>query len=85
MSNAIQFLESLGRNPAPIDYVAAVAALDVDEAQRQALMDRNHAGLNDLLGGRPKMLCLILPADEPAPEGEEQPEAPAEETPPTEQ
>lgn len=85
MPQTIQFLEALGRNPAPIDYAAAVARLDVDEPQRQALLDRNPAALNDLLGGRHKMFLLILPADEPAPDSEEQPEEPAEETPPTEQ
>jgi hypothetical protein len=67
MSNVIQFLESLGRNPAnalpPADYAAAVAALDIDDAQRQALLDRDHAALNGLLGGRAKVYCLVAPAE----------------------
>lgn len=67
MSNVIQFLESLGRNPAndlsPADYAAAVAVLDIDDTQRQALLDRDHAALNDLLGGRAKVYCLVAPAE----------------------
>lgn len=67
MSNVIQFLESLGRNPAnglsPADYAAAVAVLEIDDAQRQALLDRDHAALNGLLGGRAKMYCLVAPAE----------------------
>ena len=67
MSNVIQFLEALGQNPAPADYAAAVAALDIDEAQRQALLDCDHAALNDLLGGRGKVYCLVVPAEEEEP------------------
>ena len=67
MSNVIQFLESLGRNPASAlphaDYAAAVAALEIDDAQRQALLDRDHAALNGLLGGRAKVYCLVAPAE----------------------
>ena len=67
MSNVIQFLESLGRNPAAAlphaDYAAAVAALEIDDAQRQALLDRDHAALNGLLGGRAKVYCLVAPAE----------------------
>lgn len=67
MSNVIQFLEMLGRNPAPTDYATAVAALDVDEAQRRALLDGDHATLAELLGGRSKMYCLVVPAEEEEP------------------
>jgi hypothetical protein len=67
MSNVIQFLEALGQNPAPADYAAAVAALDIDEAQRQALLNRDHARLNDLLGGRSKVYCVVVPAEEEEP------------------
>ena len=88
MSNTIRFLEVMGRGPvlSPLEYTSAVAALDVDDDQRQALLARDHNALNDLLGGRKKMMCLILPAeDEPAPgDDEQQPEEPAEDT-PTEQ
>lgn len=68
MSNVITFLESLGQDAAfagqtPEAYADAVAALDVDDAARQALLARDAAGLNDLLGGRMKMMCLLFPAD----------------------
>lgn len=62
MSNVIQFLESLGSNQAlsSADYAATVATLDVNDEQRQALLDRNHAGLSDLQQGRSTMRCLIM-------------------------
>lgn len=68
MSNVIVFLESLGRNPALAtasgdEYAAAVDALGLDDAPRQALLDRDPAALNALLGGRLKMMCLLFPAD----------------------
>lgn len=66
MSNVIQFLETAGRNAmlSPADYAAAVAALDVDDAHRQALADRDHAALNDLLDGRVKMFCYVATPDD---------------------
>lgn len=93
MSNVIQFLESLGNNSSfrhfsSSDYDALVAALDVDACERQALLDRDCDALNGLLGGRPKMMCLIWqPEQEPAREdgdqqGEEQP---VEEKPPVDE
>lgn len=62
MSNVIQFLESLGSNQAlsSADYAASVAALDVNDAQRQALICRDHRGLSDLHEGRATMRCLIM-------------------------
>lgn len=68
MSNVIAFLESLGKDAAlagqsPQAYAAAVEALGLDDAPRQALLARDAAGLNDLLGGRMKMMCLLFPAD----------------------
>lgn len=61
MSNAIQFLEALGNNPALSagEYAATIATLGVDEAQRQALLGRDHAALNDLLGGRATMRFFV--------------------------
>lgn len=68
----------------PSEYEAAVARLDVDDAQRQALLGRDGSALNDLLGGREKMICMIWPADEPARKDDDQPgeEQPVEDTPP---
>ena len=67
MSGTIQFLESLGTNPSTaLDYEAAIAALDVTEVERLALRQRDHAALNDLLGGRRKMFFGVLaPHEEP--------------------
>lgn len=69
MSNVIQFLESMGRNPgiprlSVADYAATVALLDVGDAERQSLLSRDHSSLNDLLGGRVKMFHTIFPAEE---------------------
>lgn len=61
MSNVIQFLETIGRSPVSArEYAASVNALDVDAAQQQALMHRDHAALNALLGGRTKLFCSVL-------------------------
>ena len=87
MSNVVQFMERLGsgpRNLSVADYAASVAALDIDDEQRRALLDRDHDALSGLLGGREKMMCVVWPADEPVREddqpAEEQPEedAPSE-------
>ncbi len=66
MSNVIRFLESLGAQPAlsPMEYAATVAVLGVDGEQKQALLDRNQTTLNDLVGGRPTMLCFIATPDD---------------------
>lgn len=88
MSNVIAFLEEMGNNAAlasqsPEDYAAAVDALGLDDAPRKALLDRDPAALNDLLGGRLRMMCFLLPAEGEEPQkGEEQPdngEQPAQE------
>lgn len=87
MSNAVQFLESLGSNPAltrlsAAEYAATVAALNVDDAQRQALLDRDIDALNGLLGGRVQMLCLIMnPEEQPVRKDDDEEEAPSEDTP----
>jgi len=86
MSNAIQFLAGLGSKAAlsPSDYAAAVGALDVEDTlQKQALLDRDHVALNEMLDGRVQMLCLILsPDDQPVRKEEEQPaEEPSEDFP----
>lgn len=88
MSNMVQFLETLGSNPAltklsASEFEAIVATLDVADAQRQALLTRDDAALNDMLGGRERMLCVIWPADEPGRENDQPGEdEPADDTPP---
>lgn len=81
MSNSLQFLVAMGSNAHmaqlnPAQYAAAVAALELDDDSRAALLDRDGDRLGVLLGGRQIMSCLIAPAeDEPAREGgEEEPE-----------
>src|SRR3546814_11960020 len=69
MTNASQFLEALGRSPvlAGDPFLAcpdAVEALEVSEAERMALRDRDHAALNKLLDGRVRVMCLITTPDD---------------------
>lgn len=70
MSNVIQFLESMGSRPAPsaAEYAAIVAGLEINEAQRKALLDADHAALNELLDGRAKMYCYVSAPNEKEPE-----------------
>lgn len=85
MSNVIEFLDRIGRNPMPSAeaYAASVAVLDVDAPEREALLAHDAAGLNDLLGGRPMMWCAVFepsrqPDQEPdgeVPEGDEDEQA----------
>jgi hypothetical protein len=81
MLDAIRFLEQAGRDHLSADdYVSAVAALDVSGAQKQALLDGNHAALADLLKARPSMFFGVF-APEEAPEEaplEDQPDEPDE-------
>lgn len=77
MSNVIQFLETLGSNSAQArfsttQYAAAVASLDLGDAQRRALLARDYAELSSLLGGRGKMMCVINAPDEEIGSDEEQ-------------
>lgn len=68
MSEVIRFLESMGRNPAITagEFAASVAALEVDDAHKQALLQRDAISLNDLLGGRERMmLAQWAPDSEP--------------------
>jgi hypothetical protein len=69
MSNLVRFLESVGRHPAtvfsrPTDYIRAVASLDVDEAQRLALLNRDSSALGSLLNARTEMICAICTPDD---------------------
>ena len=69
MSNVIQFLESMGKdaalsNMSPEEYTTAVKALGVDDVAKHALLSRDHAALNDTLGGRKKMMMMLAPAED---------------------
>ncbi len=73
MLNTIRFLETIGANViSPVDYAATVAALDVDQSEKVALLQNDHAALNDLLGGRSKMFFGVF-APEEAPFREDTP------------
>lgn len=67
MLNTIRFLETMGANVvSSADYAATVAALDVDQLEKVALLQHDHAKLNDLLGGRQKMFFAVcVPEEEP--------------------
>lgn len=71
MSNAIRFLESLAQDPAyarlsESQKQALLDQLDVEPAQRDALRQGDADALSQLLGGRERMMCLIIaPGDEP--------------------
>lgn len=76
MSNVIQFLESMGKDPAASnmsseEFTAAVKALDVDDVAKYALLNRDHAALNMLLGGRTKMMMMLVPAEDDEGEGKD--------------
>ena len=84
MSNVIQFLETLGREPLQTaEYGAAVAALDIGKEERQALVACNGIELNDLLGGRSKMYLMVATPEEDVPEEapDDVPEFPGETVP----
>ena len=77
MSKVIRFLESMGsnasmRNMSAEADAAAVAALDVDQLQRDALLQRDHAALNASLGGRAtQMMMSLFPVEETQRDDEE--------------
>lgn len=78
MSNVIQFLESMGRDASSsrltaAGYAEVLAKLDVAPEARDALLQRDAAALNALLGGRNQILFALLPVD-PDKQGEEQPQ-----------
>ena len=83
MSNVVQFLETLARNPKPLsaeDFAVSVANADLEPASQHALLARDADALNRVLGGRPMMMCLVAPAENDEPQDEEQPDG-EEETP----
>jgi hypothetical protein len=72
MLEVIRFLESMGANQVDAaDYAAAVSTLELDHDQKQALLDRNHSVLNDLIGGRSEMFFGVLAPDEEQPDREQ--------------
>ena len=82
MSDVIDFIESLGAQPAisPHRYAVAIERLAVDDATREALLGRDAAALGVALGGRDVMWCAIRSPDE-TPVDEPWREEPAREDP----
>ena len=72
MSNVIRFLESLGRDAAttPEAYARAVRGLDVDPEVRDALLRRDRAALDRLLGARHTVMIVLVPAEDDEPKDE---------------
>ena len=66
MSHVIQFLAAMGRNTdklSAVEYAATVSRLGLDHPCEQALIDRDPAALNELLGGRDNMRCIVWPTE----------------------
>lgn len=80
--DAIRFLELAGREQmSAADFASAVSQLGVDQPQRQALLDGDHATLAELLSARPKMFFgVFAPEEEPLDDepAEDRPEEPLE-------
>ena len=69
MSNVVGFLEALSldaRGLSEAEFAQAVESAGFDVTTRQALLARDPAALNAILGGRATVLAFVLPAeDEP--------------------
>lgn len=66
MSNVIQFLAEMGSRTGKLstaEYAATVTSLGFDNAYERALIDRDPAALNELLGGRESMRCIVWPTE----------------------
>lgn len=74
MSNVVQFLDTLGRNPqlgSEAAYADAIAAAGIGQTAQQALLNRDADGLNRLLGGAAVVLSFLVPAEDDAPQRED--------------
>lgn len=74
MSNVVQFLEALARSTKPLsndELAAAVANAALEPTTKQALLDRDAIRLNEALGGRLNVMCLIVPAENDEPQESE--------------
>jgi hypothetical protein len=79
MTDAIDFLEQLGRNArlrhAPISELErALAASGVDASVRGALLANDAVRLGELLGAQPTICCLIVKPDPAQPDEDEEEE-----------
>jgi len=75
MSNVVQFLEALARNPKTLsaeEFTTGVIEAGLEPAEEKALVEKDVVGLNRVLGARLNVMCLIVPAENDEPqEGEE--------------
>jgi hypothetical protein len=86
MSNVVQFLEALARNPEPLSAVELAAALEsarLDPMEERAILNGDVKALNHALGGSATMLCFIAPAEEEEPMKDDEPEQEEESDAPT--
>lgn len=73
----VKCLEGLGSDASASflnveQYAAVVGAMGLPEAEQSALLGRDVQRINDLLGGRPQMVCAIFaPEESPLKEGED--------------
>lgn len=75
MSKVIAFLEALGEGNVATEgrgFEAGVDALGLDPELREALLARDQASINRLLGGRPNVYSLLVPAEEDDKKDEDQ-------------
>jgi hypothetical protein len=79
MTDAIDFLEQLGRNSrlrhAPtVELERALAASGIDPGLRSALLADNAMRLGELLGAQPNICCLVEKPDDEEDDAEEEEE-----------
>ena len=84
MTDAIDFLEQLGRNArlrrAPAaELERALAATAIEPELRSALLANDELRLGALLGAQPNICCLIVKPDPAKPGDEEEEDEPEEE------
>jgi hypothetical protein len=77
MTDAIDFLEQLGRNArlrhAPLTELdRALAESGIDTSVRSALLTGDAVRLGELLGAQPNICCLIVKPDPAQPDEEEE-------------
>lgn len=81
MPKVVQFLEELGRNPqsfSTADFAEVVAGAALEPAVQKALLDRDAHALNQLLGGRLTVMCMIVPAENDEPQRDDEQEGESE-------
>lgn len=64
MSNAIQFLEVMGSEPALWAAFDKMHATGIDDQQHEALLRGDREALSRLLDGKLNMMCLIMSPDD---------------------